>query len=65
MSQSTIRKNHMDVLWHEYTDNNGENIPVTQASLTEKASIIGRVGIMLLSCGISCMACTKFYEYAC
>ena len=44
MSQSTIRKNHMDVLWHEYTDNNGENIPVTQASLTEKASIIGRVG---------------------
>ena len=41
----------MDVLWHEYTDNNGENIPVTQASLTEKASIIGRVGIMLLSCG--------------
>ena len=51
MSQSTIRKNHMDVLWHEYTDNNGENIPVTQASLTEKASIIGRVGIMLLSCG--------------
>lgn len=51
MSQSTIQKNHMDVLWHEYTDNNGENIPVTQASLTEKASIIGRVGIMLLSCG--------------
>lgn len=41
----------MDVLWHEYTDNTGENIPVTQASLTEKASIIGRVGIMLLSCG--------------
>ena len=41
----------MDVLWHEYTDNNGENIPVTQASLTEKASIIGRGGIMLLSCG--------------
>ena len=26
-------------------------LPVTQASLTEKASIIGRVGIMLLSCG--------------
>ena len=52
MSQSTIRKNHMDVLWHEYTDNNGENIPVTQASLTEKASIIGRVGIMLLSRGV-------------
>ena len=47
----TIRKNHMDILWHEYTDQNGENKPVTEASLTEKASIIGRVGIMLLSCG--------------
>ena len=45
MSQSTIQKNRMDVLWHEYTDNNGENIPVTQASLTEKASIIGRVSV--------------------
>ena len=46
-----IRKNHMDILWHEYTDKGGEEIPVTQASLTEKASIVGRVGIMLLSCG--------------
>ena len=41
----------MDILWHEYTDKSGENKPVTEASLTEKASIIGRVGIMLLSCG--------------
>ena len=41
----------MDILWHEYTDAGGENRPVTEASLTEKASIIGRVGIMLLSCG--------------
>lgn len=51
MQEETIRKNHMDILWHEYTDQNGENKPVTEASLTEKASIIGRVGIMLLSCG--------------
>ena len=51
MRVETIRKNHMDILWHEYTDQNGENKPVTEASLTEKASIIGRVGIMLLSCG--------------
>ena len=51
MRGETIRKNHMDILWHEYTDQNGENKPVTEASLTEKASIIGRVGIMLLSCG--------------
>ena len=51
MREETIRKNHMDILWHEYTEQNGENKPVTEASLTEKASIIGRVGIMLLSCG--------------
>ncbi|MBU5479733.1 threonine/serine ThrE exporter family protein [Blautia sp. MSJ-19] len=49
--QQMIQKNHMDIAWHEYTDDNGADIPVTQASLTEKASIIGRVGIMFLSCG--------------
>ena len=41
MSETMIRKNHMDVLWHEYTDKEGQNLPVVQASLTEKASIIG------------------------
>ena len=41
----------MDVEWHEYTDENGQNTPVINASITEKASIIGRVGIMFLSCG--------------
>ena len=51
MQTQKIRKNHMDILWHEYTDKGGEETPVTQASLTEKASIVGRVGIMLLSCG--------------
>lgn len=40
MSETMIRKNHMDVLWHEYTDKEGQNLPVVQASLTEKASII-------------------------
>lgn len=49
--QQMMRKNHMDIAWHEYTDENGAGIPVVQASLTEKASIIGRVGIMFLSCG--------------
>lgn len=51
MGTERIIKNHMDVLWHEYTDAGGEERPVTEASLTEKASIVGRVGIMLLSCG--------------
>ena len=51
MQPEMIRKNHMDVEWHEYTDENGQNTPVINASITEKASIIGRVGIMFLSCG--------------
>ena len=49
MPQEVIKKNHMDVAWHEYTDENGENIPVSDASIAENASIIGRVGIMFLS----------------
>ena len=51
MQLERVRKNHMDVEWHEYTDENGQNTPVINASITEKASIIGRVGIMFLSCG--------------
>ena len=62
MMQPVIRKNHMDIAWHEYTDENGADIPVTQASLTEKASIIGRVGIMFVLWN-RCMASQKFDEY--
>lgn len=51
MPQEVIKKNHMDVAWHEYTDENGENVPVVDSSIAEKASVIGRVGIMFLSCG--------------
>ena len=51
MQLERVRKNHMDVEWHEYTDENGKNTPIINASITEKASIIGRVGIMFLSCG--------------
>ena len=35
----------------KYTDENGENVPVVDSSIAEKASVIGRVGIMFLSCG--------------
>ncbi len=45
-----IKKNHMDVLWHEYADKT-DSTPITQASLPAKASVVGRVGIMMLSCG--------------
>ena len=40
----------MDVLWHEYADKT-DSTPITQASLPAKASVVGRVGIMMLSCG--------------
>ena len=42
-NEATIKKNHMDVLWHEYTDKK-DLTPITGASLSEKASVIGRVG---------------------
>ena len=45
-----IKKNHMDVLWHEYADKT-DSTPITQANLPAKASVVGRVGIMMLSCG--------------
>ena len=46
-----IQKNHMSILWHEYTDKEGGDTPALNASLMEKTSIVGRAGIMLLSCG--------------
>lgn len=49
-NEETIKKNHMDVLWHEYTDEK-DLTPIIGASLSEKASVIGRVGIMMLACG--------------
>ena len=36
MPQEVIKKNHMDVAWHEYTDENGENVPVVDSSIAEK-----------------------------
>lgn len=45
-----IKKNHMDIHWHKYADSN-DCAPITTASLSAKASVIGRVGIMMLACG--------------
>lgn len=41
---------HMRVQWEEFflSDN---KVPVEEATLVEKSSIVGRVGLMLLSCG--------------
>ena len=35
-----MEKNHMEIPWHDYTQNNG-NILINQAGLIEKASVIG------------------------
>lgn len=50
MIQSSIQPNHMEIYWHDYASQSGA-IPITDATLTEKASVIGRTGLMLLSCG--------------
>lgn len=60
MQTTAIPKNHMDIPWHEYSGHG--NCPITEADLTEKASIVGRVGLMLLSCGTG-IACPQFHEY--
>lgn len=50
MSKESIPSNHMEIYWHDYAGSMGK-IPIVNASLTEKASVIGRTGLMLLSCG--------------
>ena len=38
MQTTAIPKNHMDIPWHEYSGHG--NCPITEADLTEKASIV-------------------------
>ena len=45
-----IQKNHMEILWHDYAEAI-DDIPITNAGIIEKSSVIGRTGLMLLSCG--------------
>lgn len=40
----------MEIPWHDYTENDGE-VLIQQAGLIEKASVVGRVGLIMLSCG--------------
>ena len=48
--QDGIKKNHMDILWHEYGARDG-NVPIREAGLQARASIVGRLGMMMLACG--------------
>ena len=54
-NQPTIQKNHMDILWHEFADKS-DTTPITGTSLPAKASVIGRVGFMMLACGTGACA---------
>lgn len=47
---SSIDKNHMPIPWHSFGEKNNST-PIKEASLSEKSTIIGRIGFMLLSCG--------------
>ena len=49
--------NHMAIQWHDYVQQEGEQSILT-ASLTAKASVVGRTGLMLLACGTG--ACAVF-----
>lgn len=42
-------KHHMTIHWHRFETDTA--VPITQASLRERATIVGRVGIMMLACG--------------
>lgn len=47
---SEFRKQHMTVDWHDIVD--AENTtPASEASLYEKSTLVGRVGLMMLSAG--------------
>ena len=50
MTTNTLPQNHMEIYWHDYASQM-EDVKIRNASLTGKATIIGRTGLMLLSCG--------------
>ena len=45
-----MEKNHMEIPWHDYADADSHVI-ISRAGLIEKSSVIGRVGLIMLSCG--------------
>ncbi len=58
-----MEKNHMEIPWHDYARQDG-NILIDKAGLIEKASVIGRVGLIMLSCGHRSLACENLHEPA-
>ena len=48
---SKFRKQHMKIQWHELLDEENEELAAENASLKEKATLVGRVGLMMLASG--------------
>lgn len=47
---ASLEKNHMEIPWNNYSDSDGK-LKIKDSSLANKASVIGRVGLIMLSCG--------------
>src|SRR5699024_10042574 len=47
---SVMKHHHMQMTWHNFTPAN-TNTPATRATVKEKTTLVGRVGIMLLLYG--------------
>ena len=47
---SDFRKQHMSIAWHDIIDSKSDS-PAINASLKEKATLVGRVGLLMLSVG--------------
>ena len=50
MHHPIIKPNHMQIPWHDPIRDQKE-LPVSQAPLPIRAGVVGRVGLLLLSCG--------------
>lgn len=42
-------KHHMTIHWHRFVEN--KDVPVLESNLRERATIVGRVGLLMLECG--------------
>ena len=50
MHHPIIKPNHMQIPWHDPIRDQKE-LPISQAPLPIRAGVVGRVGLLLLSCG--------------
>ena len=50
LHRSIIKPNHMQIPWHDPIRDQKE-LPVSRAPLPIRAGVVGRVGLLLLSCG--------------